>query len=71
MDTLTSASPVKSVGLADPVALADWENPGGRVLEFGALNQATELINYTSTATSSPGWKPSRTLLLGLVTRVL
>ncbi|KHO10627.1 hypothetical protein MAA_11773 [Metarhizium robertsii ARSEF 23] len=60
MDTLTSASPVKSVGLADLVALAAWKNPGGRVLEFGALNstaicQATELINYTATATSKPG----------------
>lgn len=70
MDTLTSASPVKSFGLADLVALAAWKNPGGRVLEFGALNQATELI-YTATATSSPGWKPSRTLLLGLITRLL
>lgn len=55
MDILTSASPVKSVGLADLVALAAWKNPGGRVLEFGALNQVTELINYTSTATSKPG----------------
>lgn len=60
MDTLTSASPVKSVGLADLVALAAWKNPGVRVLEFGALNstaicQATELINYAATATSKPG----------------
>ncbi|KID64070.1 Beta-ketoacyl synthase, partial [Metarhizium hybridum] len=54
------ASPVKSVGLADPVALADWENPGGRVLEFGALNQATELINYTSTATARSTGAESR-----------
>ncbi|QLI73315.1 Reducing polyketide synthase DEP5 [Metarhizium brunneum] len=57
---VTSASPVKSVGLADLVALAPWKSPGVRVLEFGALNstaicQATELINYTATATSKPG----------------
>jgi acyl transferase domain-containing protein/NADPH:quinone reductase-like Zn-dependent oxidoreductase len=57
VDTLTSASPVKSLSAADLVAIAAWKKPGLKVLEIGASEpalvcKATDLVNYTATAAS-------------------
>ena len=71
IDTLTSESPLKSIGVADLVAMAAWKRPGTKVLEFGALNtpaavcQATELVNYTATAASTPEFEALQETLAG------
>ncbi|RDW80312.1 lovastatin diketide synthase LovF [Coleophoma cylindrospora] len=59
IDTLTSESPVGFSGIEDLVAMAAWKNPGIKVLDFGGLNavavcQATELVDYTASAASTP-----------------